>query len=44
MAQSLRSVENFVVSLPEDFEPERYDTVIVWCETCGQFITSARYR
>ncbi len=40
----VKTFENFVVALPQDFDPERYTSVIVWCETFGQFITSARYR
>ena len=40
----VKTFENFSVGLPPDFDPERYNTVIVWCETFGQFITSARYR
>ena len=40
----VKTFENFVVALPQDLELERYNTVIVWCETFGQFITSARYR
>lgn len=40
----VRTFENFVVALPESVDPSRYDTVIVWCESFGQFITAARYR
>ena len=36
--------DNFIVPLPADFNPDDYDTVIVWCESFGQFITSAQYR
>ncbi|MES9994115.1 MAG: hypothetical protein ABW098_19355 [Candidatus Thiodiazotropha sp.] len=25
-------------------DPEGYTSVIVWCESFGQFITSAKYR
>jgi hypothetical protein len=40
----VRTFENFVVPVPATIDPSRYDTVIVWCESFSQFITSARYR
>ena len=40
----VRTFDNFVVPLPASVDPSRYDTVIVWCESFGQFITAARYR
>ena len=40
----VKTFENFVLTLPEDVDPSRYTTVIVWCETFGQFISAARYR
>ena len=40
----VRTFENFIVPVPEGIDPERYTTVIVWCESFGQFITAARYR
>lgn len=40
----VKTFDNFIVPLPAGIDPARYDTVIVWCETFGQFITSARYR
>ncbi len=40
----VKTFDNFVVALPEDVDLTRYDTVIVWCETFGEFITAARYR
>ena len=36
--------ENFVVPVPAGVDPGRYDTVVVWCEAFGEFITAARYR
>jgi len=30
--------------VPEAVDPERYNTVIVWCETFSQFITAAKYK
>jgi hypothetical protein len=40
----VKTFENFVVPVPEAIDISRYDTVIVWCETFGQFITAAKYR
>ena len=35
---------NFLVPVPDGVDPSRYTTVIVWCETFGQFITATKYR
>jgi hypothetical protein len=40
----VKTFDNFVVALPANVELARYTTVIVWCETFGQFITAAQYR
>jgi hypothetical protein len=40
----VKTFENFVVAVPESIDVSRYDTVIVWCEAFGQFISAARYR
>jgi hypothetical protein len=40
----VKTFENFVVPLPAGIDPGTYTTVIVWCESFGQFITAARYR
>jgi hypothetical protein len=40
----VKTFENFIVPLPPDIDPTAYSTVIVWCESFGQFITAARYR
>jgi histidinol-phosphate/aromatic aminotransferase/cobyric acid decarboxylase-like protein len=40
----VRTFENFIVDLPDTVDPEDYDTVVVWCEAFGEFITAARYR
>jgi hypothetical protein len=40
----IRTFENFVVTVPESVDPGRFNTVIVWCESFGQFITAARYQ
>ena len=38
------TIDNFIVDLPEGFDPDDYNSVIVWCESFGQFITAAQYR
>ena len=40
----VRTFENFVVDVPSGIDPSNYTSVIVWCESFGQFITSASYR
>ena len=40
----VRTFENFIVELPQNVDPAEYNSVIVWCEAFGQFITSARYQ
>ncbi|UUZ72211.1 DM13 domain-containing protein [Polaromonas sp. P1(28)-8] len=40
----VKTFENFVVRVPESVDISRYNTVIIWCESFGQFITAARYR
>ncbi len=40
----VKTYENFVVEVPAGIDPSNYTTVIVWCETFGEFITSAQYR
>lgn len=40
----VKTFENFVVAVPEGVDVARYNTVIVWCESFGQFITAATYR
>jgi Electron transfer DM13 len=43
-AGDVRTFENFIVRVPPHIDPRAYTTVIVWCESFGQFITAARYR
>ncbi len=40
----VRSFGDFVVSLPEGVDIERFTTVVIWCETFREFISAARYR
>jgi hypothetical protein len=36
--------DNFVVKLSPSIDLSKYNTVIIWCEAFGEFITSAKYR
>jgi hypothetical protein len=40
----VKTFENFLVEFAGPVDVARYNTVIVWCETFGQFITAAQYR
>ena len=46
MAQvgDVKTFDNFAVKVPENINPGDYNSVIVWCESFGEFITSARYQ
>ena len=40
----VRTFNNFVVQVPPGINPAEYTSVIIWCETFGEFITAARYQ
>ncbi|MFW1676185.1 DM13 domain-containing protein [Pontibacter sp. JAM-7] len=40
----VRTFENFVVDVSAEVNVAEFTTVIVWCESFGEFITSAQYR
>jgi hypothetical protein len=40
----VKTFDNFLVELPAGTDVAQYSSVIVWCETFGQFITAAKYR
>lgn len=40
----VKTFNNFVVSFSANINLQDYNSVIVWCETFGEFITSAQYR
>ncbi len=35
---------NFIVPMPGGIDPADYNTVVIWCESFGEFITAATYR
>ena len=40
----VKTFSNFLVTLPPEIDASQYNTAVVWCETFGEFITSARYQ
>jgi hypothetical protein len=40
----VKTFENFIVALPPGADLTAYNTVVVWCETFKEFISSAQYR
>jgi len=40
----IKTFDNFIVTVPVGIEPSSFNSVIIWCETFGQFITSAKYQ
>lgn len=40
----VKTFKNFLVPVPDSVDVALYSTVIIWCETFGQFITAARYQ
>ena len=40
----IKTFDNFVIPVPASINPQNYNTVIVWCESFDQFISSAKYR
>lgn len=40
----VKTFENFVVPLADNIDVSNYNSVIVWCESFGEFITSGQYQ
>lgn len=40
----VKTFDNFIVALPPRVDLTVYNTVVVWCETFGEFISAAQYR
>lgn len=40
----VKSYDGFLLNVPEGVNVDEYTTVVVWCETFGEFITAGRYR
>ena len=40
----VKTFDNFIAPVVGTVDPAAYNTVIIWCESFGQFITAAKYR
>ncbi|MDO9360320.1 MAG: DM13 domain-containing protein [Polaromonas sp.] len=40
----IKTFENFIVPVPDGVDIERFNTVLVWCETFSEFISATKYR
>jgi hypothetical protein len=40
----IKTFDGFLVDVPPAVDIESFTTVLVWCETFGEFISAARYR
>jgi len=40
----VKTFRNFLVAVPQSIDVERYNTVVIWCESFGQFITAGKYK
>ncbi|MDU8912788.1 DM13 domain-containing protein [Aestuariicoccus sp. MJ-SS9] len=40
----VKTFGGFLLDLPQGVDLTAYDTVLVWCESFGEFITAAQYR
>jgi hypothetical protein len=40
----VKTFNNFLVQVPPGVNPSEFTSVIIWCETFGEFITSANYK
>ncbi len=40
----VKTFDGFILELAEDIDLVRYNTVVIWCEAFGEFISSAQYR
>ena len=41
---SIKSYKGFIAQVPAGVDIEKYDTVVIWCEAFGKFITAGKYR
>lgn len=40
----VKTFQGFVLDIPEGVDVSDFNTVVVWCESFGEFITAAQYR
>lgn len=40
----IKTFKGFLIDVPENVDVNAYTTVVIWCESFGEFITAAKYR
>ncbi|MEM9359996.1 MAG: DM13 domain-containing protein [Pseudomonadota bacterium] len=40
----IKTFDGFIVELPGDVDVEKFNTVVVWCESFSEFITAVKYK
>ncbi|MBC7281787.1 DM13 domain-containing protein [Hoeflea sp.] len=40
----IKTFDGFLLDVPQSVDIDAYTTVLVWCETFGEFISAAKYR
>ncbi len=40
----IKNFDGFIVTIPPSVDVTNYNSILIWCEAFGQFITSAQYR
>ena len=40
----VKTFDNFIVPISDTTDLSKYNTIVIWCETFGAFITSAKYQ
>ncbi|MEN8934559.1 MAG: DM13 domain-containing protein, partial [Planktotalea arctica] len=41
---AVKTFGGFLLSVPDGVDVSEFNTVVVWCESFGEFITAAKYR
>jgi len=44
MVGEVKTFDNFITTTTAPIALEEYNTIVVWCESFGEFITAAKYR
>lgn len=40
----VKTFDNFIVPIPKNTDLSKYNSIVIWCETFGAFITSAKFK
>ena len=41
---AIKTFDGFITEIPPGVDIAKFDTVVIWCETFGKFITAGKYR